>query len=80
MSEDIPPDVPFSLSCTDCDADSPDSYQEAIAEGWTGIEFFPEGIAENFLGICPDCRRRDEEEARRLSEKSKAKSNRQEPT
>lgn len=50
----IPTDVPFSLSCCECDFASPDSFTDAIAEGWTGIEFTPEGLAENFLGLCPE--------------------------
>lgn len=49
----IPAGVPFSLSCFECDAASPDSHDEAIAEGWTEIEFTPEGLAENFFGLCP---------------------------
>ena len=50
----IPPDVPFVLSCVDCDAEGPGSYDEAITEGWTSIRFFPNSLAENFLGYCPD--------------------------
>ena len=50
----IPEGIPFSLSCFECDAASPGSYEEAITEGWTSIEFVPEGLAENFFGLCPD--------------------------
>ncbi|MBI1315021.1 hypothetical protein GC176_27335 [bacterium] len=49
----IPDGVPFSLSCCECDAEGPGTFAEAIAEGWTGIEFTPEGLAENFFGLCP---------------------------
>ena len=62
MDDAIQPDVPFSVSCTDCDIDSPFSYDEALRDGWTGIEFFPQGIAENYLGLCPECRKREEED------------------
>lgn len=59
--DQIPGDVPFSLTCATCNNEGPDSYAEAIDEGWTGIEFFPAGASENFLGECPICRRRDGE-------------------
>ncbi len=66
MSHAIPRDVPFTLSCAECDTDSPDSYEDAVQEGWTQIEFDPQGCSENFLGLCPDCRRREEEQQARL--------------
>lgn len=50
----IPERVPFSLSCCECDSASPDSFVEAMSEGWTDIEFYPDGLAENFLGLCPE--------------------------
>lgn len=50
---ELPRDVPFSLSCCDCDIDSPDTLEEAIAAGWTSIQYTPDGLAENFLGYCP---------------------------
>ena len=50
----IPEGVPFSLSCCECDAGSPATYAEAVDQGWTNIEFAPEGLAENFLGLCPE--------------------------
>ena len=49
-----PIDVPFSLSCVFCDCDSPDSLEEALAAGWTSIQYTPDGLAENFLGYCPE--------------------------
>jgi len=59
-SEDgIPRSVPFSVSCFECDAATPDSYEEAVSEGWTQIVFRPEGLAENFMGCCPE--HKDEE-------------------
>ncbi len=60
MSDAIPRDVPFTLSCSECDRDSPDSYDEAIADGWTHIVYFPQGCSENFLGLCPACRQEEE--------------------
>lgn len=50
----IPPDIPFSLSCCECDADGVDSFEHAIAEGWTSIDFYPQGAGENFIGLCPE--------------------------
>ncbi len=50
----IPRGVPFSVSCFECDAGSPASYEEATAAGWTEIEFRPDLPMENFLGYCPD--------------------------
>lgn len=66
MSDAIPGDVPFSLSCTECDCDSPDSYEEALSDGWTQITYYPEGFSENFLGVCPDCRREEEQKQDQL--------------
>ena len=51
---DLPPDVPFSLSCVVCDCDSPDSWFEAMFKGWTEIEYDPDGLSWNFLGYCPE--------------------------
>lgn len=45
---------PFSLICTGCDSDGPETYTKAIDEGWT--EIAPDdGMSWNFLGCCPDC-------------------------
>jgi len=51
----IPPDIAFSLTCSECNNDGPDTFDEAIAEGWTGIEYVPHLTSENFLGSCPIC-------------------------
>ena len=66
MSDAIPRVVPFSLSCTECDSDSPDTYEGAVSDGWTQIEYFPQGSSENFLGLCPDCRREEEQKQEQL--------------
>ena len=50
----IPTGLPFSLTCFDCDADGPASFEAAVIEDWTDIEFRPENLAANFLGSCPD--------------------------
>ena len=50
-----PADVPFTISCYECDNDGPDSYDDAVKAGWTKIQFTPEGLAENYLGLCPQC-------------------------
>lgn len=57
MSEPIflSDDVPFTLSCYECDCESPHCYDEAVNAGWTLIQFTPEGLGENYLGLCPEC-------------------------
>jgi hypothetical protein len=47
-------DVPFVIACVECDCDSPDSYAEAIAAGWTQISYAPDGFSTNFYGYCPE--------------------------
>jgi hypothetical protein len=60
---EFPPDVPFSLTCEGCDAGMEiGSYDEAIVSGWTEIVFAPDLMLANYLGLCPECRRRQEEE------------------
>jgi hypothetical protein len=53
-NHDLPRDVPFSISCYECDCDSPESLEEALKAGWTKIQYTPDGLAENFLGFCPE--------------------------
>lgn len=53
-SAEIPDEMPFSISCAACDCDSPDSLEEALAAGWTNIQPTPDGLAENYLGYCPE--------------------------
>jgi len=57
----IPSQVPFTLTCATCNNEGPDTYADAIDEGWTRIEYSPAGASENFLGECPVCRERDDE-------------------
>lgn len=51
----IPQDVGFSLTCSECNNEGPESYDDALAEGWAGIEYVPHLSSENFLGTCPIC-------------------------
>jgi hypothetical protein len=71
LPKDIPPDVPFSLTCESCDGGMEiESYAAAIAAGWTEIEYAPELPMANFLGLCPQCRQRQEEEERQRAKRS----------
>lgn len=54
-SNGIPRGVPFSLSCSECDIESPSSFEEAVDAGWNYIRFVPQSLAENFIGLCPNC-------------------------
>ena len=63
---DIPADVPFSLACEGCDGVMEiESYEAALAAGWTGIVYAPDLLQANFLGLCPQCRQKDQDEERR---------------
>ena len=55
----IPHDVPFTLTCSDCNNEGPDSEDEARNEGWRDISYEPTSVSENFLGVCPICRDAD---------------------
>ena len=60
---EIPADVPFSLICECCDGGMEiESYEAALAAGWTGIVFAPDLLQANFLGLCPECRQREQDE------------------
>jgi hypothetical protein len=66
LPNNVPPDIAFSLTCERCDAGMDiDSYDQALAQGWTGIDYDPDGLAWNFVGLCPDCRREEEERDRK---------------
>lgn len=65
MPHDWPADFPFSLTCESCDAGMEiGSYEEAVMAGWTDISYAPEQLMANFLGLCPECRRQEQDEAR----------------
>ncbi len=53
----------FSLVCEDCDAGSDlATMEDALAAGWTDIDYAPDLPMANFCGLCPDCQ--GEREAR----------------
>jgi hypothetical protein len=53
----LPDDVPFSLVCSECDAGMEiETYDQALAEGWTDIDYAPDLPMANFIGLCPNCR------------------------
>lgn len=57
------PDLPFSLSCHACDAGTEImSFEQAVLEGWTGIEEEVDGLSYNHVGLCPECRAEEEVE------------------
>ncbi len=50
-------DVPFTLVCSECDAGMEiDSHEQAVAEGWTDIDYRPDLPMANYVGLCPTCR------------------------
>jgi hypothetical protein len=49
--------VHFSLVCIHCDAGmGVESEDQAVADGWTDIDYAPGLPMANFVGLCPDCR------------------------
>jgi hypothetical protein len=66
LPEGMDASVPFSLACESCDGGMEvGSYEQAISEGWTDICFTPDLAMANYLGLCPECRKREEEEEAR---------------
>ncbi len=62
MMIDNPNDVPFTLVCLDCDAGLEiESHEQAVAAGWTYIDFAPDLPMANWSGLCPACRERWEQ-------------------
>lgn len=58
--------VTFSLMCSECDAgDGVDTEAQALAEGWTDIEY-NDGPSWNFLGTCPACKAEEDKEVAEL--------------
>ena len=37
------------------------SHNQALAESWSEIRYDADGLSANFVGLCPDCRRAQEE-------------------
>ncbi len=49
-------DAPFSLVCRECDAGMDvKSHSQAMADGWTDIDYAPDLPMANFVGLCPEC-------------------------
>lgn len=49
-------EIPFTLVCRNCDAGTEiESQAQAVADGWTDIEYAPELPMANYVGCCPDC-------------------------
>lgn len=49
--------VPFSLTCGECDDGMEiNSPEEAIQLGWDESIDYDDGMAWNFIGMCPTCR------------------------
>ena len=54
--------IAFSLVCERCDAGMEvETYEQALDEAWTNISYEPELSMANFLGLCPECRRAEED-------------------
>jgi hypothetical protein len=47
-------ELPETIACIHCDADSPASLATALQEGWTEL-CCDDGPGWNYLGICPAC-------------------------
>lgn len=51
------------LACRICDAgDALLSLGDAIESGWTGIDFAPDYPHASHIGLCPECRKGQDEE------------------
>jgi hypothetical protein len=46
--------IPETIACAHCDADSPESLTAALQQGWTDL-CRDNGAGWNYLGICPEC-------------------------
>ena len=55
-------EIPETIACARCDADSPASLAAALQEGWTDL-CRDDGAAWNYLGVCPDCQAQEIETA-----------------
>ncbi len=65
---------PFSLACTNCDAGTDIlSKKAAIAEGWTGIYYDPDGDWWTHLGICSACKKEEDDDWARRKAKYRAR-------
>ena len=58
-------EIPESIACARCDADSPASLAAALQEGWTDL-CRDDGPGWNYLGICPACQAEERAEDEKL--------------
>lgn len=57
--QDNSTDVPFSLVCRECGVGADgECHDQAVADGWSGIDYAPHLLAADFIGLCPECRER----------------------
>ena len=54
--------IPETIACAHCDADSPESLAAALQDGWTRLQR-DDGTGWNYLGICPECQAQDDQTA-----------------
>jgi hypothetical protein len=47
-------EIPETIACAHCDADSPASLAAALQEGWADL-CRDDGPGWNYLGVCPEC-------------------------
>ena len=55
-------EVPESIACAHCDADSPPSLAAALQEGWIDL-CRDDGAGANYIGVCPECQAQELAEA-----------------
>jgi hypothetical protein len=49
--------TPFSLVCRECDAGMDiANHDQAVADGWSEIDYAPDLPMANHVGLCPECR------------------------
>jgi hypothetical protein len=54
--------IPETIACAHCDADSPESLAAASQEGWTRLQQ-DDGAGWNYLGVCPECQAQENQTA-----------------
>jgi hypothetical protein len=53
-------EIPETIACAHCDADSPASLAAALQEGWTDL-CRDDGPGWNYMGVCPECQTHHDE-------------------
>lgn len=62
---EIPSEVPFCLTCINCQIDGPDTFENSQTNGWHAVQYIPNSHLTAFLGICPSCVAEDKQRGRR---------------